>query len=369
MRMVDLRSSGTTTAPSLEVRSSAGTEVLRLIGVLLNSRPQDFDVGAERIQAVRERVPTDLLDEARRLSTGLDPRDAANPGDDMAYITLTMLGGLLPAPAGVEELLALLDAQPAVAWRLLVARQLDDLLDDARELRARLVSGDDDAAAEVTGLPLDGCSPEALQLITSDPATYGAAVRRVVDGFATTVWPALADEAMGPIEREVAHRQQLLAAGADPAAVVLDATNGYELAEEPAGRTVVLLPSYWLRPWLVVGDIDGLDIEVISTVVADEFLALPSEAPPPALLKLFKALSDEGRLKLLRRMTTGPLSLIEATDELGVTKATAHHHLSILRQAGLVTMGGEGRATRYTLRDDPSTVTHEALASYVPTRR
>jgi DNA-binding transcriptional ArsR family regulator len=198
-------------------------------------------------------------------------------------------------------------------------------------------------------------------------------VRETVERFAAEVWPALAAEAMGPIERDVAHRQEQLATTDDAAAVVLDATNGYELEPEPAGRRVVLLPSYWLRPWLVISFLDATatatddsqPLEVISTAVADAFLALPCEAPPPGLLKLFKALSDEGRLTLLRRMTPGPISLSEAASELGVAKATAHHHLSILRQAGLVSIRDEGRATRYALRDDPPKVAQEALAAYL----
>jgi DNA-binding transcriptional ArsR family regulator len=158
---------------------------------------------------------------------------------------------------------------------------------------------------------------------------------------------------MGPIRRDVAHRNERLATGADPTAVVVEATNGYEPPDDAGPRRIVLLPSYWMRPWLVLGH-HGTDTEVISTVVADQFLVLPSEAPPPALLKLAKALSDESRLKLLRRMASGPISLTEATDALDVAKATAHHHLSILRQAGLVSMRGTGRSTRYALRTDPA---------------
>jgi DNA-binding transcriptional ArsR family regulator len=54
--------------------------------------------------------------------------------------------------------------------------------------------------------------------------------------------------------------------------------------------------------------------------------------------------------------------------QLGVAKATAHHHLSILRQAGLVTMRGEGRTTRYALRHDPADAAREAIAAYIPSR-
>jgi DNA-binding transcriptional ArsR family regulator len=149
---------------------------------------------------------------------------------------------------------------------------------------------------------------------------------------------------------------------------VLEATNGYALEEDPSIRRILLLPSFWLRPWIIVDQLFDLDTLVLSTPVADAFVALPAEVPPPSLLKLSKALADEGRLKLLRRMSTGPVSLGEATEQLGVAKATAHHHLSILRQAGLVVMHGGGRSTRYALRIDPAEAAHDALAAYVPRR-
>lgn len=369
MRMVDLRATTTTSGPTVEARASAGSELLRMIGMLLTDVPENFDVGPTRIAALRERVPTALLEHARTLSTGLNTEAEADTGDDKVYLALTILGALLPEPAGVDELIAVLREEPAIVWRMLVARFLDELVEDPTELRAAFMRGEPDALEQVASLDLSQMRTEVVELFDTDPTAFGQAVREVVEGFATTLWPDVADEAMGPIERDVAYRQRLLADGVEPATVVLEATNGFELADEPAGRRVVLLPSYWLRPWLVVGDLPGHRIEVISTVVADQFLALPPEAPPPGLLKLFKALSDEGRLKLLRRMSTGPVSLAEATEGLGVAKATAHHHLSILRQAGLVTMGGEGRGTRYSLREDPAGLAHELLASYVPPRR
>lgn len=370
MRMVDLRSSGPTNpAPAVDVLSSSGAELLRLLGVLLTDAPGDFDVGAERLLALRERLDPALLEAARALSAGLDNGDEAQLGDDMAFYNLSLLGALLPRPGGVDELLTLLRDEPTLAWRVLAARHLDGLCEDAGTLRRQLVLDEPGAVEQVHALDVTAARAPVARFLHGDAEAYGRALHGVVERVATELWPGLAEESMGPIERDVAHRRALLEAGTDPAQVVLEATNGYELADDPPGRRVVLLPSYWLRPWLMVGEFEGLDLEVVSTVVADEFLALPSEAPPPALLKLFKALSDEGRLKLLRRMTSGPVSLAEATEELGVAKATAHHHLSILRQSGLVLMGGEGRATRYSLRDDPASVTHEALSRYVPSRR
>lgn len=379
MRVVDLRSSSPTAPPTVEVRVSAGAELLRLIGVLLSPDPEDFDVGVERIRTVRDRVPAGLLDSAAAIGAATrDSEEDVRAGDDKAWLVLSLLGAYLPEPGGVEELVAYLHEDPGLAWRALLAHYAQDCLPEARRLPLlpRLVGGDEGALAEVrAAAEATGEDTEGLrELLARSPTAFGAQVIEVIERFADELWGDLAAEAMGPIERDSAYRRQQLEAGVDPATVVLEATNGYELTDGPAGRHVVLLPSYWMRPWIVVGPVLGsrtpgdADIEVVSTVVADEFLALPSEAPSPGLLKLFKALSDEGRLKLLRRMSSGPISLGEATEELDVAKATAHHHLSILRQAGLVSMGGEGRATRYALRDDPSRVAHDALASYVPPR-
>jgi DNA-binding transcriptional ArsR family regulator len=370
VRVVDLRNPSAATAPHVEVHASAGAELLRLIGVLISPDAVDFDIGADRIAALRARVPEQLLAAASALGTDPEESEHTLAGDDKAFLVLSLLGALLPEPAGVDELLAFLRADPGIGWRMLLAHHSQGEFEDAASVLPGLVSGDQGAIDEVRQrVQHNDELREARSLLRLDPEAFGAQLATVIDGIAQTLWNDVATEAMGPIARDVAHRRELLEDGTDPSKVVLDATNGYELSDDPKVARVVLLPSYFFRPWLVVGFIDGMDVEVISTVVADEFLALPSEAPPPALLKLFKALSDEGRLKLLRRMTAGPISLTDATAELGVTKATSHHHLSILRQAGLVSMRGEGRSTRYALRDDPPSIARDALAAYVPSRR
>jgi DNA-binding transcriptional ArsR family regulator len=378
MRLVDLRGAASATPPTVEVRASAAAELLRLVGVLLAPDPEGYDVGAERIAALRDRVPPELLRRARALGAATrDSEEEVRPGEDKAWLVLSLIGAYLPEPAGVEELVTFLRADPALAWRALLAHHVQDLVPEDHRTRVlpRMIQGDPEALDQVRSAALTADHGRLQELVDRDPVTFGAEVVTVIEGVETALWAEVAAEAMGPIERDVAHRQQQLAAGVDPTTVVLEATNGYELPEDAAGHHVVLLPSYWMRPWLVVGPFlgsrtpGGPEVEVLSTVVADQFLALPSEAPPPALLKLVKALADEGRLTLLRRMAGGPISLSEATEALDVAKATAHHHLSILRQAGLVSMSGEGRSTRYALRDDPAEVARDALAGYVPTRR
>jgi DNA-binding transcriptional ArsR family regulator len=373
VRVMDLRGSSSRNAPpTVEARASAAAELLRLIGVLIARDPAVYDIGVERIEAVRADVDPALLATATELGTvALPPGTDLPDRDDKFFLVLAMLAALLPEPAGTDELLALFDDDPTLPWRAQLAHHAQELVADPPSLLTRVLAGEDAAINEIRVLAATEQGAGLRELLDRSPEAFGVRVRETVERFAAEVWPALAGEAMGPIQRDVAHRQQQLATTDDPAAVVLEATNGYELDADPAGRRVVLLPSYWMRPWLVIGFLETSagnrphPLEVISTAVADTFLSLPCEAPPPRLLKLFKALSDEGRLTLLRRMTPGPISLGEASSELGVAKATAHHHLSILRQAGLVSIRDEGRNTRYALRDDPPKLAQEALAAYL----
>ncbi|MDX1613313.1 MAG: metalloregulator ArsR/SmtB family transcription factor [Candidatus Promineifilaceae bacterium] len=62
-----------------------------------------------------------------------------------------------------------------------------------------------------------------------------------------------------------------------------------------------------------------------------------------------KAMADETRQHIMRLLCCRSLCVSEVVAETGVTQPTVSHHLSILRQAGLVTMRREGKQVFYTL--------------------
>ena len=64
---------------------------------------------------------------------------------------------------------------------------------------------------------------------------------------------------------------------------------------------------------------------------------------PAELVRIYKALGDESRLKLLKRLHEGPISLTDAAQEVGLAKSTTHHHLAILRQAAAGPVHHPGR--------------------------
>lgn len=62
-----------------------------------------------------------------------------------------------------------------------------------------------------------------------------------------------------------------------------------------------------------------------------------------------KALADETRQKIMKLCCCNRLSVSEIVERLNVTQPTVSHHLSILREAGLVEVRQEGKQTFYKL--------------------
>lgn len=62
-----------------------------------------------------------------------------------------------------------------------------------------------------------------------------------------------------------------------------------------------------------------------------------------------KALADETRQKIMKICCCKWLSVNEIVERLNVTQPTVSHHLSILREAGLVEVREEGKQTFYKL--------------------
>lgn len=58
--------------------------------------------------------------------------------------------------------------------------------------------------------------------------------------------------------------------------------------------------------------------------------------------RLFRALSDETRLRILNLLRSGELCVCDIVAALEVPQPTASRHLAYLRQAGLVTVRKEG---------------------------
>jgi ArsR family transcriptional regulator len=82
-----------------------------------------------------------------------------------------------------------------------------------------------------------------------------------------------------------------------------------------------------------------------------------------------KALADETRQEIMRRLCCVWLSVNDVVDALGgrVNQPTVSHHLKKLEEAGLVTVRQEGRQRFYTLNQEQITVCcGQLVSSFAP---
>ena len=70
-------------------------------------------------------------------------------------------------------------------------------------------------------------------------------------------------------------------------------------------------------------------------------------------LRVFGALSDENRLRMLLALRHGELCVCQLIELMGLSPSTVSKHLSILRDAGLLDSRKEGRWVYYRMADKP----------------
>ena len=67
------------------------------------------------------------------------------------------------------------------------------------------------------------------------------------------------------------------------------------------------------------------------------------------LIKVFKALSDETRMRMLHLLMDGELCVCEIMQALGISQTRASRNLGILRDAGLLKDRRDGQWVHYSL--------------------
>ena len=64
---------------------------------------------------------------------------------------------------------------------------------------------------------------------------------------------------------------------------------------------------------------------------------------------IFKSLSDENRIRILKLLCSGEKCACKLLEELNISQPTLSHHMKILRDAGIVTGRREGKWTHYSI--------------------
>jgi ArsR family transcriptional regulator len=88
-----------------------------------------------------------------------------------------------------------------------------------------------------------------------------------------------------------------------------------------------------------------------------------------ATLRLFRALGDETRLRLIEQLREGEQCVCDLTDELDASQSRLSFHLKTLKDAGLVTDRRDGRWVYYALNPEAFATLDQALTELKPDRQ
>jgi DNA-binding transcriptional ArsR family regulator len=323
----------------IEVEASEAAELLFSLSTLFgDNQPETFDLGAERIAELRAGIDPELSELATLLVAG-------------ATCSAGLLGLVYetPAPRRVADFLEHLEAteplelqlnllgyymrghhiaEPETIRRAAIGERaaVDELVAAANqyEEKGALVGG-------LLDLGGDRLKEHLIELITR---------------WNDEVFAPMLDE-IGPLLESSAEETRTLAAELPPSDFIVRVTGGIQYTAPPEIHAVVFFPSWWFRPWVMMSEHKNVRIfnYAVGADTSDEGVDFGD------LARLYKALGDEKRLALLRLLRRGPVALGDAAREVGLSKSTTHHHLAILRHAGLVLIRQDDEKS-YTLRGD-----------------
>jgi DNA-binding transcriptional ArsR family regulator len=148
-------------------------------------------------------------------------------------------------------------------------------------------------------------------------------------------------EVMGELEqlltalRADRDAKRQMAQEVEPASLIRIATQGMELRPEPGIQTLWLIPHICYRPFTIRNSLPGC--AVFYYPIAPEYLPGGQDTAAMArIAALHKALGDVGRIQLLKLLQKEPKALADLANATQISKSTSHHHLTILRSAGVV---------------------------------
>lgn len=350
-RVVDVSRPGL--ALTVEIDASEAAELLLSVATVLVDEDRDtYELDASRIDEIRAGAPPGLL----RQAADLLPAKSAALLLGLVYTT--------PKPRTAAAFLEHLAATDPIEIRLhLLGYYVRGHHVTEPETIRRAAEGDAaairellEAASEV--VDSDKCA-NLEQAVRTDPVQGKRALIDLLSNWYEHVLPELAPADPSLPERDAEAKRELVRSVA-PEQVVERLAPGLQWVPGPEIDRVVLFPAYSPRPWVYMSEYKRVKI-FCYPITLDRAPSGPDD--PAELVRVYKALGDERRLKLLKLLQAGPVSLTDAAQAVGLAKSTTHHHLAILRQAGFVLIQ-EGDDT-YKLRPDLRPEPGALLAQYL----
>jgi len=340
---------------TVEIDGAEAAELLLSIATLLVDEEHDsYELGAARIEELRAAAPPELLREAEQLL----PFKSAAQLLGLVYTT--------PKPRTAAAFLDHMAATDSVEIRLhLLGYYTRGHHVSEPETLRRAAEGDDEAIGELLNgyaeyLDAEKCS-DAEAVLRADAVEAKRALLDLLAGWTEHILPEVepADYA-SLLERDVEAKRELVRS-VPPEQVVERLAQGIQWVPGSDIDRVVLFPAYSARPWVYMSEYKR--VKIFCPPITADRERTPGD--PAELVRIYKALGDESRLKLLKRLQEGPISLAEATQEVGLAKSTTHHHLALLRQAGFVLIreGDDTYRLRPDMRPEPGALLQQYLGT------
>lgn len=342
MKVIDL------TAPRHELRvridPSPAYDFLACLYLLEHSEEgRGFEVSPDWVEGARRALGADLQADLALFFPRFGP-------------TLGLVGVLEHTQGlSVRKFIRRIQSTPAEALlELMLAGALPDR--QALPLLRAAIGGSRDAVEAFLAATHSEADVDSLRRLAalSPSEAKSRLVRLLREGYARVY--------AGEEDRVVPLLEQSAAALARKGAVsgstelVEQATGGFVLQPGAASAGVVLAPTYFFRPYNLVTSYLGVRVFIY-----------PIEPPhaggvPPDLLRLYKALGDETRLRVLRLLSGRDMYLQELAKTLGVSHVTVLHHMAMLRAAHLVQVIERDNLKHYRLRAERA---QEAAAEWL----
>ncbi len=268
-----------------------------------------------------------------------------------------------PEGETVDEFLDRLESIDASEIRKGMVESLVDHHQIESETIENAVAGDGDAIEAVVACcgEMAEMGDDLEALLTRNPDDAKADLIRALRGFHEEAFRPIEAQYAGALERD-ARAKKAMVAIMSPERVIEEATNGITVEPGTGVRSVLLVPTVVLRPWVLI--LEHRSTRIFVYPVSDEHMTTDPDWPSPWIVKTYKALADEKRVRVLRRLAAGPAGFQELVDYLDAAKSTVHHHLRVLRSARLVrvTLGAE---KEYSLRQGVIAEAAKALQEFV----
>jgi DNA-binding transcriptional ArsR family regulator len=307
-----------------------------------DDKADNHSVGKDWFEDFRKRLSPETL-------------DAANRASGLGELWVALLPIVETAPDhSIDGAIDWLEASDPVWLRQsLLAEKFCEVNADVRSAAAR---GEDQAVAailaEAKTMKMEDDLCKSLESFLEIPANEVIPpLVQAMRGVRREAFAEFEEEWSAAQARDAAARQPMIESSTSTKDLIEAITNGISYDLPQGVRRVVFIPSVSLRPWTLITDHE--DALLVCYPVGEEHLVLDPEAPPSSLLAVYKALGDDKRMRLLRKLAEGPATLAELTEHVGMAKSTVFHHMAVLRAAGLVrVLFADGQVSTYGLRLD-----------------